>query len=80
MNIFHHVLPQKRGDCFVQTTHWPFIHDLLLLAKKRTTPYSDLTDSRKIFFQANSLKTLFKDISWDPIFDFLKELNAFNKL
>ena len=42
---------------------------------------SDLIDIRqKLYFNVNSLKVLFNDVSSDIVFNFLKEINIFYKL
>ena len=38
---------------------------------------SDLTDLTEKYFRANSMRMLFRDVSLDSIFDFLKEINVF---
>jgi len=40
----------------------------------------DLHDTRQKFYTADSLKTLFRDVPPETIFDFLKEINIFHRL
>ena len=41
---------------------------------------SDLIDIREHYFNVDSLKVLFKDVSSNIIFNFLKDINIFYKL
>ena len=41
---------------------------------------SDLTDIREKYSNVNSLKVLFKEVSSNIVFNFLKDINVFCKL
>ena len=86
---------QKRRNCDGLIAHWPFFYYFLLKGEepptcigcdKRLTiehillTCSDFIEIRESHFTAKSLRMLFKNISPEKIFNFLKEINILGKM
>ena len=86
---------QKRRNCDGLIAHWPFFSYSFLFIEgwgtaigrdKRLTidhillTCSDFIEIRESHFTAKSLHMLFKDISPEKIFNFLKEINIFGNI
>ena len=80
---------QKRRNCDGPIAHWPFFSysflfiEVCIECDKRLTiehillTCSDFIEMGESHFTAKSLRMLFKNISPEKIFNFLKEINIF---